>query len=461
MVAGLATASAWLRGGTHPAWSAPLFFLALLSLLLLVLLPHLRAWPRKSNLPGVHFIRWRDPVFVGGAIFMLLLLTQWLNAGRILYFDSEIRAWSYSPPRLRHLPGAITPAEARQMLDWFLPAWVVLLGLRSRLMNSRAIRLSLRLIVYQAGLLGLFGLIQYATGTTHMYGFVPMRPHFYATFGYPNHAGSYFLMIMCLAAALVSWDLGSDQPPRIWIRRIALSSVFFLSFVSANLSLSRSAIILSWIMLVILAYSLLKYIWPRFTAVQRLNTAMVGVAVLSLAILLTVGLAHSAIRKEFSPEPGSATPMMEKEVSFRWFQMHSALRMWADHPWFGVGGWGYRYLIGHYVPADEWRRINEGKANVHNDPLQFLAEFGLVGAGAMAVVVGSLLLSVWRAKTGFPPLVLLPLLGVGMVGLQSMIDLPFRSPAVLIVWLVCLGSAARVLPARRETKATRSLPLIS
>ena len=79
----------------------------------------------------------------------------------------------------------------------------------------------------------------------------------------------------------------------------------------------------------------------------------------------------------------------------------------------------------------------------------------------MAVVVGFLVVAIARAKTGYPPLVLLPLLGVSLVGLQSLIDLPFRSPAVLILWLICLGAASHVLPARREPKPTRSAPQIS
>lgn len=460
-VAILAIAPAWLRGGTHSAWSAPLLYLALVILLVVGGWSYVRVRLNGVTAPLVPLIRWRDPVVIVGAPLILLLCVQWWNAGRVLFFDSDLREWAYSPPRLAHLPGAITPAEARQMLDWFLPAWVVLIGLRSPVMTSRSVRFALRMIAYQAGLLGLFGLLQYASGTTMMYGLVPMRPHFYATFGYPNHAGSYFLLSMGLSAGLLSWDLTPDPRLKVWLRRIALSVVFFLSFVGANLSLSRSAIVLSWTMLVGLGYLLVKHLWPRLSAVQRLNTVMAGLAVISLAVLLTVGMGHAAIKKEFSPEPGSSTPLMQKETSFRWFQMRSAFRMWTDNPWFGVGGWGYRYLIGHYVPVDEWRRINEGKANVHNDPLQFLAEFGVVGAGSMAGVVGLLIAAIRRAKTGFPPVVLLPLLGVSLVGLQSLIDLPFRSPAVLILWLVCLGSVSHVIPARREGKSTRTPPQIS
>ena len=37
-------------------------------------------------------------------------------------------------------------------------------------------------------------------------------------------------------------------------------------------------------------------------------------------------------------------------------------------------------------------RSNAGQANVHCDPLQFLVEFGLAGAGLLALALGALLL---------------------------------------------------------------------
>jgi hypothetical protein len=466
MVVVLAAWPAWLRGGTHAPWTRPLLWLGLMALALLVFL----SWRRRIRptdgpdpaAPRAAFLAWRDPVFWMGSALMILLAVQWWNSGRVLFYDSAARAWTYSAPPHAGWPSAITTAEARQMLDWFLPAWVILLALRSPGLTTRGARLVWRLLAFNAGLLALFGIVQYLTGTTRMYGLVQMRPHFFASFGYPNHAGSYFMLTMCMSAGLLAHEAATDGVRPRWGRRIGLGAVFFLSFVGSNLSLSRLAVILSWLLLLPLAALFARSLWPRLAPVRRLQVVMGSLAVVTLAALLTLGLAREAIRKEFVPEQDNKT-FMDRETSFRWFQMQSAVRIWRDHPWCGVGGWGYRYLIGHYVPPTMWRKITEGKANVHNDALQFLAEFGLWGAGAMGGILVVLLAGVHRVRAGYPPLFAAPLVGVGLVGLQSLIDLPFRSPAVLSLWLILLAGLPRVmgLPRREPVLPPAVRPQIS
>lgn len=425
----------WLRGGTHAAWTWPLPWIAVAGLLLWLLVS------RRSGVEsGRAALSLRDPVFWLGLLFLLLLVVQWWNAGRALYYDVATRAWSYSPPRHPLLPSAITTAEARQMLDWFVPAWVILAVMRSPSLGSRATRVIWRIAVINAGALAIFGLIQFASGSTNMYWFVPMRPHFFASFGYPNHAGSYFVMCECLAAALLVYELKANGGRRRRVRLLFLSLAFLLSLMGANFALSRASIILSWLLLIPIGAIAGRVVWRSLRPVQRVNLTVASLALIVLAALLTIGLGREAIRTEFKPEDDQKT-FLDREANFRWFQLETAFQMWRDNPWFGVGGWGYRYLMAHYLPTDQWHRVSEGKANVHNDPAQFLSEFGAVGAGAMTGIVVTLVCSVGRRRKEFDAMVALPMLGVGAVALQSLIDLPFRSPAVLYLWLIILAGA--------------------
>jgi hypothetical protein len=449
-VAFLLILPAWLRAGTNVEWSWPLTWSALMVAGFLGFL----SWNRRrtdvsgSSSDSASFLRFRDPVFALGLLFMLLLVVQWWNAGRLLYYDSATTSWNYSEPRHAGWPSAITRAEARQMLDWFLPAWIIVLAVRSPGFSTRAIRKLWRVVAYHAGLLALFGLVNYAFGSTHMFGFVPMRLHFFATFGYPNHAGSYFMLGLCLSTALLSWELGGAREGVNRGRVVALIAVMALCYVGAVFSLSRLAILLATALLPVMVFFLIASVWPALPTVQRVHVVATSLAIMGLAVVLTLGLGREAIRREFKPEDDHKT-FMDRETSFRWFQITSAMQIWMDHPWVGVGGWGYRYLMGHYLPADQWRRITEGKANVHNDPAQFLAEFGLVGGACMAGVVGLLALAAWRQRHPHVPLWWMPLLGCALVGGQSLIDLPFRSPAVLALWLLMLAGSARVIPPRR------------
>ena len=445
LVAALVAAPAWLRGGTHASW---MHGVALAAAAAAPVLITLQFWRRRSapqppaaaGRPSRRLLA--DPVFWLGLVFLGLLATQWWNTGRALFYDAKLAKWDYSPPPHPGLPFSFTAGEARQMIDWYLPAWIVVLALRSSLFSAAGIRLVWRLLAGHAALLALFGIAQFATHTTSMYWRLPMEVHFFAAFGYQNHAGSYFLMALPLAAGLLCFELGEHAAARSRIRVAILAAAMLLSLVGANLSLSRSAILLSWAMLLPLAVLAVAYFWPRIGPARSVNLVAAGAGVLCLAALLTFGLGRQAIPREFQPEKDHKGFLL-RETDYRAFQLRTAARVWLDHPWFGVGGWGYRYLMAHYLAPADWRRITPGKANVHNDPLQALVEFGAVGAGALAAVVAVLLARVFRSGAGWPPLVLFPVTGAALVGLQSLIDLPFRSPAVLLLWLACLAGAGR------------------
>ena len=436
----------WLRGGSHASWTAWIPWVSVLGLALLAV--HTRRRQRNQPHECAHPVPagfWRDPVFYAGLPLLILLVCQWLNAGRAWEFVTGEHRWVMGDPPVPSLPGAIQRAEARQMLDWFLPAWGVALLIRSGWVRRREVRLIWRTMVYNAGLLVLLGIVQYLADTSRMYGVIPMATHFFATFGYPNHAGSYFLLAMTLGAGLLAWELQPHGVAPRRARRIVLLATILLCWVGTILSLSRWSILISGLLLVALVGILIFRYWPHLNAVQRLNTVVAGTLGLVLAVLFAVGAARTDIEFEFKPRKESEG-FLTHEVNLRSFQLGAAARMWWDNPWFGVGGWGYRHLLGAYVPREQWSRISEGKANVHNDPLQFLTELGLVGAGSLALMIAILIKPLSGPFRRRSLLILFPLSGVALVALQSLFDLPFRSAAMLPFWFLVLAGAARVEP---------------
>jgi O-antigen ligase len=114
--------------------------------------------------------------------------------------------------------------------------------------------------------------------------------------------------------------------------------------------------------------------------------------------------------------------------------------MWRSSPWFGIGGGGFRHEYAAHVPreyADYLAR--SGKANVHNDGIQFLAEFGAVGWGSMAVAVGAMAAPLVRRRLRYVPVFFLSMVGLVGVMLHGVVDLPFRSPAILFTWVAVLA----------------------
>ena len=452
----------WVRGGTYVPFQGPLPWLGLLILFSCFIVPVLY---RKGDSPSLVLRQIaerlsKDPVFFMGLAFLALLTVQWINAGRQLIFDAGLNQWLYTLPRVPWLPSAVTEPEAREMLVWFFPAWALVLALRSGLLGRRTLRLLCELMVGNAALLALFGLIQRASGARSIYWLQPLDCYFFASFGYPNHAGAFFTLMFCLAAGLLAQSLLLNRFRGHWRWLILWSACFLLCLLGATLSLSRAAILLSWAMAVFVAVYIVKKTWRVLQPVQRLRLIAAIAAMSLLAGFLIAAAGKESIAKEMATlhrGSPSANPLGGKWALLR----SAAFKLWWDHPGFGVGGWGFRYLLGWYIPPDRWSEIGIGAANVHNDALQFLAEFGGVGAGLMAAAVVALLLPVLKTRPWEKPLPLMALLGLCAIVLHSLIDLPFRSPAILYSWLAILAALPEIMgnsdQHHHETRSLTSL----
>lgn len=436
---------AWLRGGTVPGLMRQLPGLALACLLVWLL--RVAAGPHR----GRSWRRLVDPVVLSGVFFIVLITLQWWNAGRTLMFDAG--AWFYGPARHPRLPSAVTPEEAHEMLLWFIPAFAILWLLHFGIRRRETLLGLYKLVLLNAVLVSLFGLVQFASGTEAIYGRVPTRAHFFAGFGYANHAGAYFVLMFSLTIGLGMREFLRTKPPRRALCGVLYSAAGLACFAAIQLSLSRAAIVCSWVLCGLFVGYLYTRFFSSLSPAARFNSALICVAIAGLAFFLVSGVGRGSVRREVTTlTPGR---VLRSLTEGRWFQTRSALSIWADHPAFGTGGWGYRYFAPLYIPRADWARItHDGEdltitANVHNDLAQFLAEFGAVGTGLLVLTVLLVVAPVFRSRPWQKPLLLFPLTGVALVLIHSFIDLPFRSPAVLYAWLCLLaGSGKLAAPAR-------------
>ena len=436
----------WVWAGLRPSFHVVAVVAALILLAWL-------CFPGRSPAPKAC---WRDPVFWAGALFLGYLGVQWANAGRIQYFDVGYQRWAYTAPPWPGWPSAFSRADAWQMLTWFFPAWVIALAIRSRILNPRELRSLMRGWVNMSGLLAVFGLIQYASGTKSIYWIHPMQAQFFASFGYGNHAPPYFVLAGALAAGLLFreiFDVPASHMSDTWQRRIrhpgrvaVLGPVLLLCLASAHLGVSRSGVILAGLFFLFFAgYGLVRG-WRLLRPAFRVNLVAAVLGAGASLYFLVAGLGDQAIRKEFSAKAApqvlqTAWERVDLELGGRPLFYRAAVQLWKAHPWFGLGGWGFKYRVADYIPAALWPTLeNRGWANVHFDFLQFLVEFGIVGTGLLLGALGVMAVDLFRPVCERNSLWVMGLAGLLLVLVFSVIDLPFRCPAVLYAWVAVLAA---------------------
>jgi len=451
---------AWAWGGLQQNWLLPVVWVSIILLIGLLISPTRASTEVSSR--GIPW--WGDVFFYSGLLFLGYLAIQWWNAGRVLFFDVGLKEWRYSPPPYPGWPSAFSKPEAAQMLFWFFPAWVFGLAVRSPLADSRSVLRLLRTLVYGAGLLSLVGIVQFVT---HAKARLWVRPteEFFASFGYTNHAAAFFVLMGALAAGLLYREIFRAQPRGFTVgtsahpthrerplRTTMLAVSLLFCLIGANLSLSRAGVILAWALAVFIAIYGLSKGWRRLNKAARINLAAVTIALLFVFYFAVAGFGKSAISYEFHVSKPihhrlvPALDMINLALADRPLLDRAAWSMWQDHPAFGIGGWGFRYLLAFYLPTEEWKTHVEGygNANVHCDILQFLAEFGSLGCGLMLASVLALVVTLCRNANQTDPVWLMCVLGLSLVVVFSLIDLPFRCPAILCSWVAVLAAVPRV-----------------
>lgn len=339
------------------------------------------------------------------------------------------------------------------MFVWFLPAFTVALCIRHGLEKRSGIRTLLSVCVINAGLLGLVGVIQFLSGTKKVLWVWSQRTHFYASFSYQNHAGEFFLLMFCLSAGFfLRYLLFDKTAPRRVLWLIVFSAASLLTIISVHLALGAASIVFVWAVMVVAVAFAGIIVFKRFPPVMRLNLVIGVVIFACMTFYVVSGTARQKVSRELAMMADATE--LEKDFTTRWWQVVTARKIWDENKWFGVGGWGYRHMVGAYMPEKAWVLLKEsGRANVHNDFMQFLAEFGVAGLGLILLAVMILFWPLLRYPMWNHPLLLFPMLGVLMTCVHSLIDLPFRNTAVILSWTIILASAgeyARLTMTRRH-----------
>jgi hypothetical protein len=474
-IVGLAAFLAWVYGGTRLELLTAVPWLSLGVLEMTWLCPALR---KGETLPAarrrVTHNLVRDPLLYLALCFGLYLLVQGLNGGRALVLDAAGGGWSLASSPLGWGPSCVDRADVPQAMFLVLPAWAVVLGIRHGV-TRRGKLVLLRLLVANGALLGLVGVVQFLCGTDRILGLRPATEPFFASFPYTNHAGAYFVLLSALSLGLFvqAWLDEVDRRLAIWLG-VALAG----NLAAAICSLSRAAIVWALLLMLLGGLYAIRHAWHLVSSDMRFKAVTVFLLVWLLggAFWLLVPR-NNPVVQEIRAIPWST--LGQETLGARAPQVAFAWQLWREHPWFGVGCGGFRHYAALQVEGSVRATWHRGGEQVHHDGVQVLAEYGLVGGGLLLAAVVALMAPVIRRLriahvtfagewSGEPwllfrvsPVTVLLLAGVALTCLTSLIDLPFRSPAILATWCVALACAPAFLPAKENRTSPATLPSVA
>lgn len=481
-VLALVLAFSWIHGGTRPDLLLPVIpWLSFMALELMLVFPQAKSDETLAEARSRVFAALiRDPLLYLALLLTIYLCLPFANVAGHPEYNVALDVWRNPPPPNALLPFCADPKEHAVILLWFPPVLIAALATKHGLLK-RSKRLLFESICWNGAVLSAFGFWQLLTGAQSVFWGTQKFSHFFSTFGYPNFAGAYFTLLFALSTGL--WlnkaGLGIIGPVRVqgtfdipsFGERHYMLGAVLLNFAGAIASLSRAAILLSALVLLVLGAYAIFGLWQIFDLAAKVKMSVSVIIVFGLIGIFLGALAPKSLKTEIATINPDAIIM---RVSGRG-QYHNEMAkvIYRDHRWFGVGGWGYpHYLLSYMTPEQRKRMQIAGGVNVHNDTLQFLAEHGTVGFALIIscalALLGSLALQmyemskrlifssmnvkkirpVWLYK--LPPVVVAVFVGTGATICHSLGDLPFRCPAVLIVWALAFVCAPGYIPVVRR-----------
>ena len=261
-------------------------------------------------------------------------------------------------------------------------SWAVLRGRRTPL--ERAITVG-------AGMLVVVSALHAATGATALFGFwdtwITPPQRFFAPFLNGNHLA---------AALLLAWPVLLGQafrPDRLRSDRLAALALALAALAVVAWTGSTGGLVAAGIV----AIGAAVYVeWIRWPWLVLLGVAGIGAVV-------------------------AFDPLGDHGRLDMW---QATLALWLDHPLTGSGGGTFDQAVGRYRVDTAFLQWH----HAHNDALEWVAETGLLGVGALGMAAYALwprLRSAWRGSHGSRRAGWV-FLGLGAVALHSLVEFPFR-----------------------------------
>ena len=401
-----------------------------------------------------------SPFFWFGLCFIFYLSLQLINPSMVRMEDERGWWWieAIEPPFGTNWPTSIRtnfePMNAWRAMELHIAAWSLACGLWVGLRRRRAALTVLWVFVISGVLLAMVAILQHLGDAEKVLWKVASesKKGFWGSFFYRNHGAAYLNWVLVGTGCLYfyhakhSAKAGQSGGPHF----ICVFS-FILTFCSVGLALSRGGIIFaSLISVVFLLGMFLQYLLGALSVRRSLGISMVLATLLALGGMMAYRTIDWAAMQDRFGDIGAKIENIDRDE--RTLSSLATWEMAQDKLWLGWGAGSFRYAFPNYQKAypELWyKRYHNEKGWIgrkffryaHNDLLQFLAEYGIIGCSLLLAALLSLLATGLRGFMQHPLVVLFLLFGFFCALAHAFADFIFSCPAY---WLAFMGGFALI-----------------
>jgi O-antigen ligase len=253
---------------------------------------------------------------------------------------------------------------ARQELIHILVYALVFLAVLNNLHRQESVQTMMMALIFLAMAISFYAIYQFVTGSDHVWHLLKGYPHRGSgTYICPNHLGGFLEMLLPLGLA---YTLASRLNA---VRKVFLGYAALVILVGIAVTLSRGSWFSTFLGLMLFFGVLL------FHRTHRLPALVLLVLLVGTGVFVMPKTYYLRARFErLWTDKGTVDDDMRLAL---W---EPAMRVWKDQPWFGAGPAHFDYRFRQYRPAS----VQLQPDRAHNDFLNALADWGLVGAGIIA-----------------------------------------------------------------------------
>ncbi|MEY2428659.1 MAG: hypothetical protein QOJ40_1544, partial [Verrucomicrobiota bacterium] len=325
---------------------------------------------------------------------------------------------------------------ARQELIRVLVYACLFFAVLNNLHRRNSVQLFTFALVSLAMLISAYAIWQFLTGSTRVWNMdTPYKHQGTGTYISPNHLGGFLEMLLPLGLA---YALASRLPP---LGKVFVGYAALMIVTGIGVTVSRGAWISTGLALFIFFGVL------AFHRSYRLPAFVFLVAIIGAGVFF--------IPRTFSIQARFRQLIENGQVNddLRFALWKPAIQLWEENPWWGIGPGHYDYRFRQYRPEI----VQARPVHAHNDFLNTLADWGVIGTAIVAAAWGLLcagVLKTWRFVRGSPgdlatkpsnkfAFVLGASLGLLALLFHSVVDFNMHIPAnaILAVTLMALLSS--------------------